>query len=132
MSLLNEIMKMKGVGKNSLPGPQGGKPGHAKYNRTGKGAGRPDERKMYPRPKKNLWFDDDRLWKRDLDHTHSNNYELVSTENEETVIACNADGTQALGKWDMKKGRGITFYRPRPINTVVNPKMTLKDFVIQN
>ncbi len=129
--ILNEILGMKGVGKTSLPGPQGGKPGHAKYNRTGKPNGRPNEHKMRPRPKKNLWFDDDRLWKRDLDHTHSHNFDFVSTENEEDIVACNKDRSMAYGKWSKKLGRGITFYKPRPIQTVVHPKMTLKDFMVQ-
>ena len=125
---LFEILKMKGVGKNSLPGPQGGKPGHAKYNRTGKPAGRPNEFKMKPRPKKNLWFNDDRLWLRDLEHTHANNFSLMKSEDEETVIACNQDQTKAFGKWIKGKKRGITFNNPRPIHTVIHPKIRLIDF----
>lgn len=127
MSILLELLNMKGMGKTSLPGPQGGKPGHAKYNRTGKPNGRPNEFKIKPRPKKNLWFKDDRLWMRDLDHTHANNYKLKSVENEE-VVACNDDETQVFGKWFTKKNRGITFHNPRPIHTAVHPNKTMKDF----
>jgi len=114
---------MKGVGKHSL--------GFSKYKRTGQANGRPNENKMRPRPKKNLWFNDNALWSRDLDHTHSNNYELMSSEDEETVIACNSDKTMAYGRWNKSNNKGITFHKPRPMQTVINPKTTLKDFVKQ-
>lgn len=128
MKFLIEIMKMKGVGKNSLPGPQGGKPGHAKYNRTGKANGRPNEFKIKPRPKKNLWFKDDRLWLRDLQHTHVNNFDLLKSEDEEVVIAVDKERKNTFGKWIKGKGRGITFNNPRPLHTVVHPKIKLIDF----
>lgn len=104
-------------------------PGRSKYHRTGKPTGRPDEHKIRPRPKKNLWFRDDRLWHNDLYLTHNNNFDLVSTENEEDVVACNGDRTMAYGKWSKKLGRGITFHKPRPMGTVVNPKLKLVDMV---
>ena len=119
--LLLELLGMKGMGKHSL--------GFSKYNRTGKPTGRPVENKIKPRPKKNLWFDDDRLWKRDLDHTYSNNFTMVSSEDEESLIACNSDKTMAYGRWNKKNKKGITFHIPRPIQTVINPKITLKDYM---
>ena len=106
-------------------------PGRRKYHRTGKLNGRPNEFRLKTRPNKNLWFRDDALWKRDLDHTYTNAYNLTTTENEEDVIACNKDRTMAYGKWNHKLRRGITFKKPRPMQTVVNPKITLKDFVAQ-
>ena len=119
--LLLELLGIKGMGKHSL--------GFSKYNRTGHATGRPNENKIRPRPKKNLWFDDDRLWKRDLDHTYNNDFELSSDEDEETVIACNKDRTMAYGRWNKGEKKGITFKKPRPIHTVVHPKMTLKDYI---
>ena len=104
-------------------------PGRSKYHRTGKPNGRPHEHKIRPRPKKNLWFRDDRLWTTDLDLTYNKNYRLKSVENEESVVACNPDETMAYGRWNKKLGRGITFKQPRPLQTVVHPKLKLSDFV---
>lgn len=105
-------------------------PGRNYYKSSGKPVGRPDEHKLRPRPKKNLWFDDDRLWVHDLDTYRNRNYKLVTPENEECVIACNDDQTMAFGRWDKLNKRGITFKDARPIHTVVHPKLTLKDFVV--
>lgn len=104
-------------------------PGRSKYHRTGKPNGRPHEFKLRPRPRKNLWFKDDKLWTQDLDLYRDRNYKLKTVENEEDVVACNDDETMAYGKWHKKLGRGITFKDPRPINTVVHPKLRLVDFV---
>lgn len=104
-------------------------PGRSKYHRTGKPTGRPTEFKIRARPKKNLWFQDDRLWTSDLDLAHNNDYDLVSTENEEDVVACNKDRSMAYGKWSKRLGRGITFKTPRPMQTVVHPKLRLVDMV---
>lgn len=106
-------------------------PGRSKYHRNGKPVGRPDEHKIRPRPKKNLWFNNDQLWHDDLYIMHNGNFDLVTSENEEDVIACDKDRKMAYGKWSKKAGRGITFKTPRPIHTVINPKIRLKDFVAQ-
>lgn len=96
-------------------------PGRTKHHRTGKPAGRPTEFKVRPRPRKNLWFNDDRLWMNDLKMTRNNDFEVIPSEDEEQVVACNRDRTVAYGKWDKKKGRGITYKDPRPIHTAVHP-----------
>lgn len=106
-------------------------PGRSKYHRTGKPNGRPDEGKVTPRPNKNLWFRDDKLWANDLYYLRSNNYELVADENEEKIIACDKDHKNAFGKWDKKAGRGITFKDPRPIGTVINPNVRLHPLTTQ-
>lgn len=103
-------------------------PGRSKYHRRGTPLGRPNEHKERPRPKRNLWFKDDKLWMRDLDHARERDYALVASEDEETVIACNDERTMAYGKWSNKDGKGITYYKPRPIYTAINPKIKLKDF----
>lgn len=102
-------------------------PGRSKYHRTGKPTGRPHEMKLKPRPNKNLWFNNDKLWHEDVYLTHNGNFDLVSDENEEQVIACDKDHRVAFGKWDKKKGRGITFKKPRPIHIVIHPKTKLKE-----
>lgn len=102
-------------------------PGRSKYHRTGKPTGRPSEHKIYSRPRKNLWFNDHRLWHNDLYTTHSGNFDLVTSEDEESVVASDKDRRMAYGKWDKKKNRGITFKDPRPIHTVIHPKVQLKN-----
>lgn len=105
-------------------------PGRSKYHRTGKPVGRPNEHKLKQRPNKNLWFQDDRLWLRDLNHTHVNNFKLLSTENEEEIIACDKGQKMAFGKWSKKLGRGITYKKPRPLDIVINPKLKLKNYLV--
>jgi hypothetical protein len=105
-------------------------PGRSKYHRTGKPTGRPNEHKIRPRPNKNLWFRDDKLWMRDLHHTHEGNFYLMSTEDEEVVVACDHDHNMAFGKWKRSEGRGITFKKPRPMNIVINPEWKMKEFQI--
>lgn len=105
-------------------------PGRNYYKSSGKAVGRPNEHKLRPRPRKNLWFDDDKLWVHDLDTYRNRNYKLMSTEDEESILACNDDQTMCYGSWSKKENRGITFKDPRPIHTVVHPKLTLKDFIV--
>lgn len=106
-------------------------PGRSKYHRTGKPGGRPTEFKIKPRPNKNLWFKDDKLWATDLQLSHEGNYDLVTDENEEEIVACNKDRTMAYGKWSKKNGKGITYKNPHPLGTVIHPKLRLKDFIKQ-
>ena len=92
--------------------------------------GRPNSEKIKKRPNKNLWFQDDRFWKNDLDLEHGGNYTLVTDEEEERIIACDKEKQWAHGFWDKKRNRGITFKKARPIQMVAHPKTTFKDFVI--
>ena len=95
--------------------------------------GRPNSTKVKKRPKKNLWFKDDKLWKDDLDLNKGGNYKLVtSDEDEETIIACDKDEKYSHGVWHKNKGKGITFNSPRPMHTVTAPGRTFKDFVIKS
>lgn len=104
-------------------------PGRTKYHRTGKPNGRPSENDIRPRPAKNLWFKDDKLWKSDLATTYNNDFNLVVDEEEETVVACDRDRKMAYGKWSKKDGQGITYKTPRPLQTAIHPKKRLRDFI---
>lgn len=91
--------------------------------------GRPNSEKVKKRPNKNLWFKDQNLWKQDLDLERGGNYNLVSDEDEETIVACDKDQNFAHGFWSKKKGKGITFLKPRPFHMVAKPNSTFKDFI---
>ena len=91
--------------------------------------GRPNAKRVKKRPNKNLWFNDDKLWKQDLDLEHGGNYILVTDENEEKIIACDQDKKWAHGFWNKKQNKGITYKSPRPMSMVIHPKTTLKDFI---
>ena len=93
--------------------------------------GRPNSTRMKKRPNQNLWFQDDKLWTSDLDLNKGGDYKLVTDENEERVIACDHNQKIAHGYWDKKKGRGITFKAPRPIQTVAHPRASFKEFIIK-
>jgi hypothetical protein len=112
-------------GRGTINSPQ-----HTKVGQQPR-EGRPNSKKIKKRPNKNLWFQDDKLWKADLDLEHGGNYTLVTDENEEKVVACDGEKKWAHGFWDKKKGRGITYKAPRPMTMVVHPKTTFKDFVVQ-
>jgi len=93
--------------------------------------GRPNSTKVKKRPKKNLWFKDNKLWKDDLDLEKGGNYSLVTDEDEEggKIIATDSDKKWSHGYWDKAKKRGITFKQPRPIFMVTSPKTRLKDYI---
>lgn len=92
------------------------------YHRTGKQTGRPHEYKLRPRPKRNLVFKNIDLWHRDMYLTHNGNFDLLTDEKEECLIACDHDRRMAYGKWDRKNHKGMTFKRPRPLKFVTNAK----------
>lgn len=126
--LLNELLKA---------GPGSGTPGDPNHNlqkKAGYGTvpvGRPNVKGPKKRPNKNLWFNDEHLWREDLHLENGGNYKLVqvSAENEEEgdIIACDPDSKFAFGWWQMNNRRGVTYKKPRPINTIVHPKTQLKD-----
>lgn len=105
-----------------------GDPTHNLQKKAGWGTipvGRP-QKKIRKRPNKNLWFQDAKTWGTDVHLTHGGEYELVSSEDEENLIACDRDHKHAFGWWNKQTGRGITFKKPRPIQTVVHPSTPLK------
>lgn len=76
------------------------------------------------RPKKTLWFNDSYSWKSDLDHLKNNLYSLYYVEDEEqTLIATDDNCDQCFGVWRPKKKVGVTFFTPRPVYTVIHPRM---------
>ena len=97
------------------------------YKPTGNSVGRPQ--KLKPRPNKNLWFDDDRLWLNDLNLSRQGDFDLISTEDEETVIAVDKNHNNAYGWWNKTDNKGITFKSSRPLHTVLTPKQRFKQFM---
>jgi len=93
--------------------------------------GRPNSTKVKKRPRKNLWFKDQNLWKQDLDLERGGNYKIVSDEDEETMVACDKDQKFAHGFWSKKNGRGITYKQPRPFHMVAHPRTSFKDFLMK-
>lgn len=98
------------------------------YKPTGNDVGRPQ--KMKPRPNKNLWFYDDRLWLNDINLSKNGQYDLISTEDEETIVAVDKDHNHAYGWWNKSNNKGITFRNARPLHSVLKPKQRFKQFVI--
>ena len=128
--ILNEILGMEKV-----PGLKGY--GQGDYNRRssrkeGRPVGSTKDGELKPRPNKNLWFDDDKLWYADLDlYNEPGSLKLVSDENEEKVVLAvdKATGTKVYGKWDAQQKKGITYKTPKMFDHVAPHKTTFKDFV---
>jgi len=91
--------------------------------------GRPDKFKVKKRPKKTLWFNDDKLWLHDVQTGYGGEYTLVTSEDEEQVVACDRNKSQAYGIWHAKKGKGVTYRKPLPFGAATNPKIRFKDYV---
>lgn len=81
------------------------------------------------RPKMNLWFMDQALWKNDLNWSYGKNYLLHTSEEEEEasdVYATDPSTEFCYGVWRHKQGQGITFHKVRPLNNVKNPRVRIK------
>jgi len=87
--------------------------------------------KIKKRPNKNLWFQNRNLWLADMRHIRGNTFDLVTSEDEEEgdIFATDKDQTTCYGAWRKTDGRGITYDKPRPLLSVVHPKMTLKQMM---
>lgn len=115
------------LGMEKVPGLKGY--GQGDYNRrSSRREGRPTELK--PRPDKDLWFDDDKLWTADLDlYNDKDTVKLMNDTARNMVIAVDKEtGTKAYGKWDAAKKRGITYKKAIPVQHAINAKMKLLDF----
>lgn len=112
--------------------------GNGDYNRrSSRKEGRPTgstNGKLKPRPNKNIWYTDDKMWYADLDlYNEPGSLKLISDENEENIVVAvdRETGKKVFGRWDAKKKRGITFKTPKMFNHVAPYKVTFKDFVIK-
>jgi hypothetical protein len=76
-----------------------------------------------PRPKKTLWFDDYDNWAHDLklNYPESNAYKT----DDELIIALDKEEGRCYGKWDPMDQKGVTFQKPRSINSVIGPRTRL-------
>lgn len=94
----------------------------------GSGSGRQNNK---VRPDKNLWFQKRELWLADLRDIRGNEFDLLQTENEEDgdIFATDKDRTVCFGAWRKDKDQGITFAKPRPLLTVIHPKLSLKQML---
>lgn len=87
--------------------------------------------KIKKRPNKNLWFQNRNLWLADMRHVRGDTFDLVTSENEEEgdIFATDKEQTTCYGCWRKGDDRGITYVKPRPLLSVVHPKMTLKQMM---
>jgi len=86
--------------------------------------------KPKPRPKKTLWYGEEQFdgWSADIKSRYPDAAAYYDEESEE-VIATSSDMSKSYGKWSKrKKGnfRGVSFYEPRPTNTVTKFSKRLK------
>mgnify|MGYP001818325377 FL=1 len=86
--------------------------------------------KPKPRPRKTLWYTDGMFdnWAADI-RTRFSDASAYYDEETEEVIACSGDMSKTYGKWSKnRKGnfRGVSFEKPRPLNTVTKFKKRLK------
>lgn len=127
--ILNEIL-----GLEKVPGLKGY--GQGDYNRrSSRKEGRPvgsTKDGIKPRPNKNLWYNDDKMWYADLDlYNEPGSLQLISDENEEKIVLAvdSATKSKVYGKWDAVEKRGITFKAPKSIEHVAPRKVNFKDFL---
>lgn len=129
--ILNEIL-----GLEKVPGLKGY--GQGDYNRrSSRAEGRPvgsTDGKLKPRPNKNLWYDDDKMWYADLDlYNEPGKLKLVADENEEKVVLAvdSETGTKVYGKWDAVNKKGVTFKAPKRMMHVAPHKTSFKDYMVK-
>lgn len=82
-----------------------------------------DEKKIKPpkpRPKKTLWFDSYENWVSDVKFSYPD-AEAHKTDDEQ-IIALNAEEDKCYGKWDPVDQKGVTFNKPRTINSVITKR----------
>lgn len=102
----------------------------SKYRRTGKPNGRPPENKIYPRPKKDLWFRDKGAWHNDLYIKHHGVFRVMSSDDDSgDIIACDDSLKKIFGRWYNTRDIGVTFLIPRPIHTSVKSTEKLIDYI---
>jgi len=94
----------------------------------GAGSGRPSGK---ARPDKNLWFQKRELWLMDMRRERGGDFDLIQTEDEEEgdIFATDRDRNVCFGAWRKDIDQGITFAKPRPLLSVVNPRLTLKQML---
>ncbi len=94
----------------------------------GSGSGR---LKITVRPDKNLWFQKRELWLADLRWERGATFDLIQTEDEEEgdIFATDKDRKVCYGAWRKDMDQGITFAKPRPLLSVVHPRITLKQML---
>lgn len=132
MTIVNEIL-----GLEKVPGLKGY--GQGDYNRrTSRPEGRPvgsTKDGVKPRPNKNLWYNDDKMWYNELDiYNEPGTLKLVADENEEKVVLAvdKESGTKVYGKWDAVNKKGVTFKTPKRMQHVAPLKTSFKDFVVKS
>ncbi len=86
--------------------------------------------KWKPRPKKTLWYNGDQFdnWSADIRTRFSDATAYYDEESEE-VVACSGDMKKSYGRWRKKdkEGRnGVSFYKPRPVDTVTHNRKRLR------
>lgn len=86
--------------------------------------------KPKPRPKKTLWFQDQKLWHNDLQFAHGGKYAYFSSQEEEesarNVYATDPDQRVAYGVWQGARQRGVTFHQPKALHAVKHPRVLTK------
>lgn len=83
-----------------------------------------------PRPKKTLWFEDYTNWANDIRLSYPD-AEAHKTD-DELIIALNADEDKCYGKWDPMDQKGVTFNKPRPINSVISKRTRTEKVLTTN
>ncbi len=86
--------------------------------------------KTKPRPKKTLWYNNEQFdnWSTDIRTRFSDAAAYYDEENEE-VVACSGDMKNSYGKWSKNKDdgfNGVSFYKPRPLDTVTRGRKRLR------
>lgn len=83
-----------------------------------------------PRPKKTLWFEDYDNWVRDIQFSYPD-AEAHKTDDEQ-IIALNAEEDKCYGRWDPMDQKGVTFNKPRPVNSVISNRTRTEKVLTTN